>query len=247
MRQGVNGVRSFWIDFGDGSGFIYMGTATVQVHDLQTIPPEDVQYAVFLKKDFTQYLVPCEAGPKVVRLRAILSWETPPPPANPNYVPVWGNREECLIQLRHGKAEARTPVIETVGDISVDDIDPATGLATGDAEIGVFSVNLSPFGGGITITGRIAGTLPDSFGGGALPLKYRILVRKDDGIDTWHPLTNTVDVDVTKFVGAVQLEESPGDTIFNLNLTATDDADALARAGMSTWKTTRLPPPASCW
>ncbi|GAN32900.1 hypothetical protein [Candidatus Brocadia sinica] len=218
---------AFWIDFGDGSGFIYMGTATVQVHDLQTIPPEDVQYAVFLKKDFTQYLVPCEAGPKVVRLRAILSWETPPPPANPNYVPVWGNREECLIQLRHGKAEARTPVIETVGDISVDDIDPATGLATGDAEIGIFSVNLSPFGGGITITGRIAGTLPDSFGGGALPLKYRILVRKDDGIDTWHPLTNTVDVDVTKFVGAVQLEESPGDTIFNLNLTATDDADGL--------------------
>ncbi|HEY4711795.1 MAG TPA: hypothetical protein VIH69_03840 [Dehalococcoidia bacterium] len=218
---------AFWIDFGDGSGFTYMGTTTVQVHDLQTIPLEDVQYAVFFKKDLSQYLVPCEAGPRVVRLRAILSWETPPPPGNPNYVPTWGNREECLIQLRPGEAVARNPVIETVGDIAIDDIDSATGLATGDAEIGVFSVNLSPFGGGITITGRIAGTLPDSFGGGALPLKYRILVRKDDGIDTWHPLTNTVDVDVTKFVGAVQLEESPGDTIFNINLTATDDADAL--------------------
>jgi len=218
---------AFWIDFGDGSGFTYMGTATVQVHDLQTIPLEDIQYAVFLKKDFSQYLVPCEAGPRVVRLRAILSWETPPPPGNPNYVPTWGNREECLVQLRPGAMVARTPVIETVGDITIDDIDAATGLATGDAELGTFSVNLSPFGGGITITGRIAGTLPDSYGGAASPLKYRVLVRRDDGIDTWHPLTNMVDVDVTKFIGAVQQEESPGDTIFNISLTATDDGDGL--------------------
>lgn len=218
---------AFWIDFGDGSGFNYMGTSNVQVHDLQTIPPEDVQYSVFLKKDFSKYLVPCLTGPKVVRLRAILSWETPPPPGNPNYVPVWGNRKECRVQLRPGVEEARNPVIETVGDLTIDDIDPATGLATGDAELGVFTVYESPFGGGITITGRIAGTLPDSFGGGASELKYRILVKKDDGIDTWHPLTNTIDISVTKFVGAVQLEESPGDTIFNLNLIATDDGDGL--------------------
>ncbi len=218
---------AFWIDFSDGSGFQYMGTASVQVHDLASIPQEDMQYAVFLKKDLSQYLVPCAAGPRIVRLRAILSWETPPPPANPNYVPYWGNREECLIQLRPGQAVARTPVIETVGDMAIDDISAVTGLATGNAEIGVFSLNQSPFGGGITITGRIAGSLPDSFGGGAAALKYRILVKKDDGIDTWHPLTNTVDVGVTKFVGAVQLEESPGDTIFNIGLTATDDADGL--------------------
>ena len=218
---------AFWIDFEDGSGFNYMGTTSVQVHDIQTIPPEDVQYAVFLKKDLSPYLVPCEAGPRVVRLRAILSWENPPPSGNPNYVPVWGNREECRVQLRPGAEVARNPVIETVGDLSIDDIDPTTGLGTGDGEIGVFTVDESPFGGGITLTGRIAGSLPDSFGGGALPLKYRILIKKDDGIDTWHPLTNTIDVDVTKFVGAVQLEESPGDTIFNLNLTATDDGDGL--------------------
>jgi hypothetical protein len=40
---------AFWIDFNDGNGFQYMGTATVNVHDLQTIPNEDVQYAVFLR------------------------------------------------------------------------------------------------------------------------------------------------------------------------------------------------------
>jgi len=216
---------AFWIDFGDGGGFIYMGTSTVQVHDLQTIPPEDVQYAVFLKKDFSQYLLPCEDGPRVVRLRAILSWEVPPPPGNPNYVPTWGNREECLVQLRPGTMVSRSPVIETIGDIAIDDITDS--LATGDGQIGAFHVDLSPFGGVITITGRIAGTLPDAYGGAALPLKYRILVKRDDNIDTWNPLTNTVDVDVTKFVNGIQQFEAAGDPIFNLNLIPTDDGDGL--------------------
>ncbi|MCZ6615325.1 MAG: hypothetical protein O6920_06055 [Chloroflexi bacterium] len=218
---------AFWIDFGDGIGFTYMGTASVRVHDLQTIPPEDVQYAVYFKKDLSDFIVPCEAGARVVRLRAILSWETPPPPGNPNYVPTWGNREECLVQLRAGKAVALSLLIETVGDLGVDVISPATGLATGDAEIGVFSVTQSPFGGTITITGRINGTLPDSFGGAALPLKYRILVRKDDGIDTFHPLTNTFDLTITKYVDPFQLEESPGDFLFNINHPSTDDGDGL--------------------
>jgi hypothetical protein len=79
---------AFWMDFSDGAGFIYLGTAAVQVHDLQTIPNEDVQYAVFLKKDLSKWLIPCQSGPKLARLRAILSWEFAPPPGNPNYVPV---------------------------------------------------------------------------------------------------------------------------------------------------------------
>jgi hypothetical protein len=114
---------AFWIDFIDGAGFQYIGTATVKVHDLKTIPDEDLQYAVFLKKDLSNYQVPCEAGPRIVRLRAILSWETPPPSDNPDYVPVWGNREECRVQLDSGELVGHIPLIETVGDIGVNDID----------------------------------------------------------------------------------------------------------------------------
>ena len=217
---------AFWMDFSDGAGFIYLGTAAVQVHDLQTIPNEDVQYAVFLKKDLSKWLIPCQSGPKLARLRAILSWEFAPPPGNPNYVPVWGNREECLVQLRPGELVGRIPVMETIGDVGIDDINQTNGLATGSGVIGSFSVNQSPFGGEVTITGRI-GDPPNSFNGGPVPLKYRIQVRKDDGIDTWHPITDTVAIKVTKFIAGVQQEESPGDTLFNVNLVSSDDADGL--------------------
>ena len=196
---------AFWIDFNDGSGYHYQGTATVNVFDLQTIPDEDVQYAVFLKTDLSKFRVPCEAGPRIVRLRGILSWATAPPPGNPNYVPVWGNREECRVQLHPGKVEGHIPLIETVGDILVPDIDPATGLATGDGQIGAFSVVDSPFGGEVRITGRI-GNPPNSFGGGATPFKYRVEVFGPAPFNTWTPLTNPI---VVACLGVVQRQ--PGD------------------------------------
>ncbi len=217
---------AFWMDFGDGAGFTYMGTSTVQVHDLQTLPNEDVQYAVFLKKDLSKWLVPCQSGPKLARLRAILSWEQAPPPGNPNYVPVWGNREECLVQLRPGELVGRIPIMETIGDVGIDDINQGDGLATGSGVIGNFSVNQSPFGGEVTITGRI-GDPPNSFNGGPVPLKYRIRVHKDDGIDPGHAITDTVAIKLTKFIAGVPQEESPGDTLFDVNLVSGDDGDGL--------------------
>ena len=102
MRARLDGVRRLLDRLRRRQRLPVQGTSTVTVHDLQTIPAEGIQYAVFLKKDLSKFRVPCEIGPRVVRLRAILSWDTPPPPANPNYVPVWGNREECLVQLDPG-------------------------------------------------------------------------------------------------------------------------------------------------
>jgi hypothetical protein len=45
------------------------------------------------------YRQPCSKGPKVVRIRAILSWNAPVPCGNPNQIPTWGNREETLINI----------------------------------------------------------------------------------------------------------------------------------------------------
>jgi len=217
---------AFWIDFNDGSGFQYQGTATVNVHDLQTIPDEDVQYAVFLKKDLSKFRVPCQKGARIVKVRAILSWETPPPPGNPNYVPTWGNREECRVQLHPGKAAGHTPLIETVGDIGVDDINQFTGLATGDGQIGGFSVLQSPFGGTVTITGRI-GDPPDSFGAGVAPYKYRIEVFGPPPFNSWQPLTNPIKVKISEWFGGVPQECTPGEFVCNVTLTAQDDGDGL--------------------
>jgi hypothetical protein len=215
---------AFWIDFGDGGGFTYMGTATVPVFDLQTIPPEGVQYAVFLKKDLSKFRVPCHAGPRIVRLRGILSWATPPPPGNPTYVPVWGNREECRVQLHPGALEGHIPLMETVGDILVSDINPLTGLATGDGQIGAFSVVDSPFGGEVRISGRI-GNPPNSFGGGAAPFKYRIEVFGPPPFNAWAPLTNAISVGVSEWFGGIPLMCAPGDFVCDVTLTPTDDGD----------------------
>jgi hypothetical protein len=217
---------AFWIDFNDGHGFQHMGTSTVNVYDLATIPDEDLQYAVFLKKDLSNYRVPCQAGPRIVRLRAILSWETPPPPGNPNFVPVWGNREECWVQLHPGELVGHIPLIETVGDIGVDDIDQFTGLATGNAQIGAFSVLHSPFGGVVTITGRI-GDPPNSFGGGALPYKYRIEVFGPPPFNTWQPLTNPIAVKISEWFGGLPQQCAPGDFVCDVTLTPSDDGDGL--------------------
>ena len=121
---------------------------------------------------------------------------------NPNYVPVWGNREECLVQLHPGTLVGHIPLIETVGDIGVHDIDQATGLATGDGQIGAFSVLDSPFGGEVSITGRI-GNPPNSFGGGATPFKYRIEVFGPPPFNSWQPLTNPIIVKISEWFDGI--------------------------------------------
>ena len=226
--QGSTEYVAFWIDFGTGGGFTYMGTSTVRVHDLTSIPDDGVQYAVFLKADLSKHVVPCTAGPRVVRLRAILSWEAPPPPGDPNFVPVWGNRENCLIQLRPGVVTGHIPLIETVGNMGTDDIDQATGLADGDSVGNEFTANQSPFGGTIKITGRI-GDPPDAFNGPQARYKYRIEVSRS-GVDDWKPLTNTIHVKISTFLNGVPQDCDPGgpfDSLCDVELTPTDDGDGL--------------------
>lgn len=222
--EGSTEYVAFWIDVNDGTGFQYMGTATVNVFDLQTIPDQGVQYAVFLKANLSKFRVPCEAGPRIARLRGILSWDAAPPPGNPNHVPVWGNREECRVQLHPGTLEGHIPLIETVGDILVPDIHPLTGLATGDGQIGAFSVLDSPFGGEVRITGRI-GNPPNSFGGGAAPFKYRVEVFGPPPFNTWTPLTNAITVGVSEWFNGIPSMCAPGDFVCNVTLTPTDDGD----------------------
>ncbi len=89
---------TFWADFdGNGSFETCLGTASVNVHDIDEVPREGLEYAVSLPVNLDKYRQPCKKGPKVVRIRAILSWQTAPPCNNPNYIPVWGNREETRI------------------------------------------------------------------------------------------------------------------------------------------------------
>jgi hypothetical protein len=173
---------AFWADF--GAGFVYLGTTSVNVHDLAGVPPEGLKYAVVLPVNLAAYQQRCERGAVVVRVRAILSWQVPPPPGDPDFVPVWGNREETLIHIRPGPpvGEDKVPFLSALGDIPETDIGP-TGTATGTTIHTGFVAADSPFGGAITIAGLISNPTPG--------LKYRV-VRKPLGApdSEYTPLTN---------------------------------------------------------
>jgi len=132
---------TFWADFdGNGSFETCLGTAQVRVYDLSNIPSQGLCYAVRLPVDLAAHRQLCKKGPKVVRIRAILSWNVPAPCANPNHVPVWGNREETLINIA-SVAGAPAGKIAILGGIPVSFIDHVTGLTTHDA---VFATNNLP-------------------------------------------------------------------------------------------------------
>jgi hypothetical protein len=149
---------TFWADFdGNGSFETPLGTAEVRVYDLSKVPSEGVFYAVRLPVDLSRYRRSCKE-PRVVRIRAILSWSVPVPGTNPNQVPTWGNREETFISIGPGIAGAPGK-IAILGGIPVSKIDGGTGLTTADAK---FATNNTapdslgrpcPFGGRVTVQG----------------------------------------------------------------------------------------------
>jgi hypothetical protein len=150
---------TFWADFdGNGSYETCLGTAGVSVYDLSNFPAGGVYYAVRLPVDLAPYRQACKEGPTVVRVRAILSWNVAAPCANPNHVPVWGNREETLIHIAPS-AQAPAGKIAILGGIPVAHLDNASGLTTATA---VFATNNlppdslgrpCPFGGRVTVQG----------------------------------------------------------------------------------------------
>lgn len=183
---------AFYLDF--GSGWTYAGTTSVNTHDLAGhLPAGGVDYACHLPVDLSRYHVPCHKGPRVVRMRAILSWQVPPPPGDPEWTPTWGNREETNLLLIPGtptNPNVHPPVIETVGGMSVTKIGP-NGLAEGTAATAGFPADDSPFGGVVVITGRVAN--PPDISQGATPLRYRIMVSGDGGAN-WQPLNDAFNV-----------------------------------------------------
>jgi hypothetical protein len=150
---------TFWADFDDNGTFeTCLGIANVQVYDVKDIPPEGIHYAVRLPVDLDSYRKPCSKGPVLVRIRAILSWNSPVACANPNQVPRWGNREETLINIAP-KAVESPGKIAILGGIPVGHIHDVTGLTTADA---IFATNNlppdpygrpSPFAGRVTVQG----------------------------------------------------------------------------------------------
>ncbi len=175
---------TFWADLDNSGTFATcLGTTSMNVHDFNPIPEGGLEYAVYLSVNFDKYRQVCQEGPKVVRIRAILSWNVAPPCANPNYAPVWGNRLETMILLRPGTpATSQVPLLSRAGDVSYINIS-AAGRANGNTLETGMALHDSPFGGLVNIAGKIPLAVPG--------MKYRIMKKRHSDPDTsYAPIVN---------------------------------------------------------
>ena len=129
-----------------------LGTAQVQVHDLNAATPaHPISYAVFRISNLTS--MPCEQL-EGVPLRAILSWQTPP--TGPNFVPVWGNVVNTHVQPQIAAGPDENMRLMRIGRVTVSGIDNLTGLALNLGSLtiaGDCPGNESPFGGTTIVEG----------------------------------------------------------------------------------------------
>ena len=168
---------AFWVDW-NGAGWIYVGTNSVSVHDYSSIPAGGLQYSVIQPVDMASHRVPCEKGAKTARVRAVLSWNTPPSTVDPYAPVVWGNSHETTILLEPGTpVEQGTADISIIGGIGIAEIDTGvTGLTQPFATFADFGPGeyadpwdhsrQCPFGGMVDVHGQPASG------------KYRVSVRK---------------------------------------------------------------------
>ncbi len=152
-KKGSKEYVSFWVQEDDSCKWRKLGTSSVNVHDIP-IPVDGLSYSVILPYDFSKFKLDCEK-PRVLKLRAVLSWNTPPKGMDcQNY----GNVIESYIQIPPKvNWDGKSPKIITLGGLSTDFIDDVTGLSLPGAKFEFNQVpvtyNNSPFGGVMVVQG----------------------------------------------------------------------------------------------
>lgn len=148
---------SFWVDYDNTCRWTYLDTATVVVHDYNPLPADGLHYWVGVPARTADYARSCEE-PMVGRIRAVLSWSTPPSTTDPYLLPRWGNAIETHIEIPPRRPVSNNPEIRALGRIPVQSID-AGGLTVAGAgvkfiEFGSAADSLDracPFGGTVTV------------------------------------------------------------------------------------------------
>ena len=145
---------AFWADWDNNGTFDqYLGTASFQTHDISNMPENGLFYNVALPIDVSKRLRSCKA-PKLIRIRAVLSWESLPSTTNPNQLNTWGNSIDALVQLRPGKGSGVHTVISLVGNVDRFMIHPAQNLYNYNAVAPTLHNN-RPWGGSTNLCGII--------------------------------------------------------------------------------------------
>lgn len=147
---------AFWADWGNDCKWDYIGTTTVNVHDINDIPRDGLSYAAILPYDFNKVRKVC-TNPGVVKIRAVLSWNVAPSTTDADKLQYWGNRLDAYIQIKPGVGTgALKPIFNILGGIPVDKISNTDGLTIPGAKFALNQVpvnDFSPFGGVVVIQG----------------------------------------------------------------------------------------------
>lgn len=112
---------SFWADWDDTCGWTYLNTIEINVHDFSNIPADGLHYAAILPVDLNAVRQGC-SNPKIARVRAVLSWNSPPSTINPHLVPTYGNRLDSHVLIRPGDEIPDGAYLSIVGGVGIADI-----------------------------------------------------------------------------------------------------------------------------
>jgi hypothetical protein len=103
----------FYLSFDHGVSWVDQGMTSFQAYNVPegTDGARRLEYAVSLKVDPARRR--CTAN-HLIRVRAILSWNDPPPANSPNWTPVWGNRRDATIQVEPRRFIIATELFEGI-------------------------------------------------------------------------------------------------------------------------------------
>jgi len=96
--QGTSEYVRFYLSFDDGATWEDQGMTSFQAYNVPegTEGEDKLEYAVTLDPEMPLRFCLQDL---LIQVRAILSWNDPPPADQPDWTPVWGNVEEGTIQI----------------------------------------------------------------------------------------------------------------------------------------------------
>ena len=175
---------AFWADWDNNGTFEeYLGTVSLEVHDISNIPADGLYYNVALPINTAKHLKKC-ANPNVIGVRAVLSWEALPSTTDPNALNTWGNRVDAVVQIRPGSGTGVKAKLTYVGGVDRDDIDPFHYLYNYNAVAPNISNN-RPWGGRVDFDGIID---RNGFNGN---IKYKIMFKSFGAPDADYATVST--------------------------------------------------------
>lgn len=175
---------AFWADW-DNNGVYdqYLGTTSINVHDISNIPAGGLYYNVALPVDLSHKLKSC-SSPNIIRIRGVLSWQSLPSTTNPSQLNHYGNYVDAVVQIRPGISANVDAEITYVGNVDRDDIDPVHHLYNYNASSPT-SANNRPWGGWVSFHGII-----DRNGYNGV-VKYKIMYKKYGASDLTYATVST--------------------------------------------------------